>query len=267
MGAWQQESSSPWPVSCAVAAHSLCCLADLPSMPMQSGSVGQYGATQYASQQAAPSQTPTMVPARPQQATQASTYSTTPYSRPPAQPLRSPAAPATAAPAFGRPSVQAPAGNRASAITRAGTQLAAAKPTVPVASAGKANLHRPLALSQQPFGGRVMAILLTRLSYHSSHLSYEGSISASGVCVFFKVGAYNIHFDCRAHGSDSCKAPAQQCPHWAPSCCWAERPRDSSVGRLHARKAGQLSRPRASSWTRQGARQGACDCCATSWQC
>ena len=155
-------------------------------MPMQSGSVGQYGATQYASQQADPSQAPTMVSARPQQATQASTYSTTPYSRPPAQPLRSAAAPATAAPAYGRPSMQAPAGNRAGAITRPGSQLAAAKPTVPAASAGKADLHRTLALSQRPPDGRVMAILLMRLSDQSPHLSSNINTSASGNHVLVK---------------------------------------------------------------------------------
>ena len=141
-------------------------------MPMQSGTVAQYGGTQYASQQAAaPSQAPMAAPARPQQATQASTYSTAPYNRPSAPP-RMTAGPATAAPAFGRPSVQAPAGNRA--IARPGTQLAAAKPAVPAAPAGKANLHRPLALSQHPHGGRAMAVPLAGLSDHIQSLSSEG---------------------------------------------------------------------------------------------
>lgn len=175
-----------------MAAHSclLGCLADMPSMLMQSGTAAQYGGNQYASQQAAaPSQVPITMPARPQQATQVGTYSTTPYSRPSAQP-RMTAAPAAAAPAFGRPSVQAPAGNRANAISRPGTQQAAAKPALPAAAAGKANLHRRLALSQQPRAGsgRAMTILLTHLFEKSLHLSSEGSNSASEDCTANRVG-------------------------------------------------------------------------------
>ena len=161
----------------------------MPSMPMQSGMAAQYGGNQYASQQAAaPSQAPITGPARPQQATQASTYSTTPYNRPSAQP-RMTAATAAAAPAFGRPSVQAPAGNRANAITRPGTQLAAAKPGVPAAPAGKANLHRPLAASsQQPLGGRAMAFLSQAFLTVFDPLSCGGSRSASAVSDTNRVG-------------------------------------------------------------------------------
>ena len=181
-----------WSTSCAMAAHSclLCCLADMPSMLMQSGMVAQYGANQYASQQAAaPSQAPITMPARPQQATQVGTFYTTSYSQPSAQP-RMTAAPAAAAPAFGRPSVQAPAGSRASAISRPSTQSAAAKPALPTASAGKADLHRRLALSQQPraAGGRAMTTLLIRLSKKSPRLSFEGSDCFCCFCTANRVG-------------------------------------------------------------------------------
>jgi len=116
----------------------LVCVADVPSLPMQSGSLAQYGAPQYGNQQAAAAApAPITLPARP--AAQAGTFSTTSYNRPSAQ-SRPAASPAAAVPAFGRPTVQAPTGNRAA--MRPAKGAATATPAVPAAPAGKAHMHR-----------------------------------------------------------------------------------------------------------------------------
>lgn len=229
---------------------------------MRSQSVAQYGATQYASQQAAP-QVPAVPPVRPQQAALPSTHSTATFSRPLTQ--ARPAATPAAAPAFGRPIVQAPAGSRVTASTRPGVQPPGAKHAAP---AGKRDMHGPPYILQPPLVARALARPLTAPQRYCNTL--EGPLTRlvpypveNPAGSNTKIGFPHRAQQCTRHqgpSQSSRRHCRQQRAHATSGFGRSERARDCTPGRLHARQTRRIARPGSRSRCRQRAWHGAPHC-------